>query len=960
MPGIRLLDVRAALAALAALGLAGLAALAMAIVTHLPAPSASGPVATHASSTGLSRLQSLPLQAQSVISSTIAADSRAFAARRSGSGWGLSGGGVRADFGRGEPTLRLAGGSTLSLSAAGLGAPGAVTVGGNRVTLVRPGIREWYAAGPLGIEQGFTLAHRPAGATARGVTLSLAVNGSLRAQAAGSDVNFMNARGTVAARYGGLTAVDATGRPVPGTLTVKHGRVLISVNDRGARYPLTIDPLVQQGGKLVPSDIAPGISGSQFGSSVAISADGNTALIGAQIDNSSTGAAWVFTRSGGVWTQFGPKILPTNGNSQFGTSAALSADGGTALVGGELDNSQTGAAWVYVRSGSSYAEQFELLGNGEAGSSVRFGHSVSLSADGNTALVGGPDDQGVGNVGVSGGSAWVFTRSGTTWSQQGPKLSPALAPNATNQSEFGTAVALSTDGNTAFIGGPQDGPGVGAVAVYTRSGSTWSPQQKLNANDETGYPGTAQFGSAIELSADGTTAVIGGPDDNNTTGGAAWIFVHSGVTWTQQGPKLVPADGSGPNAEVGSSVAISGDGNTVLIGSANDSNMVGAAYLFTRSGTTWTEQQRLTGSGQTGSAFFATAVALSSDGQTAMIGAPGDTQLTGAAFAFAPPAPVCSSVAATAPQGGGSVAVSLSCILPFGASPGYAIIGGPSNGSVSAVSSTGRLTYTSHALFSGQDSFTYRVSDQWGSSNIATATVTVPFLPVPTCSNVTTKGKAGATKLTVTLKCTGPKGHPFSYGIVSKPGNGKLGKINQSNGKVTYTTHIGAQGTDRFVYNATDAGGSSKTATATIKLPQLKRINATMQWDFSTTTASFTAITGQFIVNGLPGKAKVFMSCTGKGCPIAKHTATVPKQRVCKGKGKKRKCKKVEPAKGNVDLLKFVAGRHIPVGDHLIVSMVQSGSIGKQYNFKMLKKSQPAKAINFLAPGSATRLCPQC
>src|ERR1700761_8430193 len=107
MPGTRLFDVRAALAALAALVLAGMAALAMAIVTHLPATTASGPVATHASSTGLSRLQSLPLQAQSVISSTVAADSREYAARRTASGWRLSGGGVRADVRGGAPTLSL-------------------------------------------------------------------------------------------------------------------------------------------------------------------------------------------------------------------------------------------------------------------------------------------------------------------------------------------------------------------------------------------------------------------------------------------------------------------------------------------------------------------------------------------------------------------------------------------------------------------------------------------------------------------------------------------------------------------------------------------------------------------------------------------------------------------------------------------------------------------------------------
>ena len=107
MPGIRLFDVRAALAAL---GLALLAALAVAVATHLPAPPPSGPAAV-TSDTGVSRLQSLPLQAQSVISSTIAADSSAFAARRTASGWGLSGGGVRADFRGGEPIL-VAGAST--------------------------------------------------------------------------------------------------------------------------------------------------------------------------------------------------------------------------------------------------------------------------------------------------------------------------------------------------------------------------------------------------------------------------------------------------------------------------------------------------------------------------------------------------------------------------------------------------------------------------------------------------------------------------------------------------------------------------------------------------------------------------------------------------------------------------------------------------------------------------------
>jgi hypothetical protein len=307
------------------------------------------------------------------------------------------------------------------------------------------------------------------------------------------------------------------------------------------------------------------------------------------------------------------------------------------------------------------------------------------------------------------------------------------------------------------------------------------------------------------------------------------------------------------------------------------------------------------------------------------------------------------------------VAVSLTCTLPFGASPSYSVIGGPSNGKVGAINSNGQLTYTSNALFSGKDTFNFRVSDQWGISNIATAVVNVPFLPVPTCSNVTTKGKAGATRVTLTLKCTGPKGHSFTYGIVSKPGNGKLSKINQSKGKVTYSTHIGAQGTDRFVYNATNAGGSSKTATATIKLPFLRQITTPMHWDFDPTTATFSQINAMSI-DRLPGGAKATLSCKAKKgtCPISKHTVSVAKHRVCKGKGKKRKCKRVAPKQASVSLTRFVAGKHLGVGTTLTITMFEPGWIGKRFVFTMVKNHQPPDTVTAMAPGSSTRLCPKC
>ena len=336
----------------------------------------------------------------------------------------------------------------------------------------------------------------------------------------------------------------------------------------------------------------------------------------------------------------------------------------------------------------------------------------------------------------------------------------------------------------------------------------------------------------------------------------------------------------------------------------------------------------------------------------------------GAVFVFAPPNPVCSSVSGTGPQGGGSIAVSLSCTFPLGAHPASRSWADPATGrSAASTRATGQVTYTSSArFFSGQDSFTYRVSDQWGISNIATATLNIPGLPVPTCSNVTAKGKAGATKVTITLKCKGPKGHSFSYGIVSKPGNGKLGKINQSNGKVTYTTHIGAQGNDRFVYNATDAGGPSKAATATIKLPKLKRITSGMNWDFNPTTATFTQINSLTIL-ALPGGAKATLTCTGKGksgCPISKHTVSIPKHRVCKGKGKKRKCKLQEPKTAFVNLSRFVSGKHLSVGTKMMVTMFEPGWIGKRFSFTIIKNHQPPDTITAMAPGSSTRLCPQC
>jgi hypothetical protein len=177
---------------------------------------------------------------------------------------------------------------------------------------------------------------------------------------------------------------------------------------------------------------------------------------------------WVYTRSGGVWTQQGNKLVGTGavGQAGQGFSIALSADGNAVIVGGLGDNSYTGAAWVFGRNGTTWTQQGnKLVGMGAVGI-ARQGHSVALSADGNSAMVGGPYD----NSYI--GAAWVYSRVGTVWSQQGNKL---VGTGAVGRPEQGFSVALSADGSTAIAGGIADNRVTGAAWVHSRSGGVWIP-----------------------------------------------------------------------------------------------------------------------------------------------------------------------------------------------------------------------------------------------------------------------------------------------------------------------------------------------------------------------------------------------------------------------------------------------------------------------------------------------------
>jgi hypothetical protein len=389
-----------------------------------------------------------------------------------------------------------------------------------------------------------------------------------------------------------------------------------------------------------PKLVGTGAVGStNQGMSVALSADGNTAIVGGPGPNNAdrnrspvvgpAGAAWVFTRSGGNWTQQGGKLVGTTseyggGLWSQGASVALSSDGNTAIIGGPSDNRTTGAAWVFTRSGGIWTQQGnKLVGSGASEPPLPPGQgmSVALSADGNTAIVGSWGAEG----------AWVFTRSGGAWTQQGKKL---VGSGAVGKARQGISVALSADGNTAIVGGWSDNGKTGAAWVFTRTGGVWMQQgKKLVGSDAVG---SASQGMSVALSADGNSAIVGGPGDNQWdrsmpfgrgAAGAAWVFTRSGGVWTQQGDKLVSIGAVG---RLGTSVALSADGNIAIVGgSAEDA---GVALVFSRRGGHWTQDKKLVSAGAVGKS--APSVALSADGSIVMVGGSNDNGGIGAAWMF--------------------------------------------------------------------------------------------------------------------------------------------------------------------------------------------------------------------------------------------------------------------------------------------------------------------------------------
>jgi hypothetical protein len=400
--------------------------------------------------------------------------------------------------------------------------------------------------------------------------------------------------------------------------------------------PVLAEAQFTQQAKLVAKDA---IGSAQQGYSVAISADGSTTIVGG-IGDDLTGAAWIYTRADGVWREQA-KLVGTDaiGDSGQGSAVALSGDGSTAIVGGYNDDDGAGAAWIFTRSYGLWSQQAKLVGTG-ALTSAEQGLAVAISEDGSTAIVGGPFD-GAGTSGNgSPGAVWVFTRSrGGVWSQQAKLVGTGAIGNAFQ----GVSVSLSADGSSALIGGDADDspngfvPGVGAAWVFTRWGTVWTQRAKLIGS---GAVGLAAQGASVSLSADGNTAAIGGENDNPSfplAVGATWVFHRAGRSWYQQGPKIVGTGAIGL-AKQGFGVSLSKDGDTLAVGGRVDDGEIGATWVFARSRGSWRQLEKLVATDAIGRANEGFSVSFSGDGGgRLLVGGPGDNAGTGAAWVFVRP-----------------------------------------------------------------------------------------------------------------------------------------------------------------------------------------------------------------------------------------------------------------------------------------------------------------------------------
>jgi hypothetical protein len=514
---------------------------------------------------------------------------------------------------------------------------------GQRIDLDRGQLTEWYLNDHGGLEHGWTIQTPLAASETVTFHLAPRGDYTTTVAEDQKSATFTDPTGTPRIRYDALKAYDATGKALTATFSSgdENGSLLLAVNTTGATYPIVIDPLIQQV-IAPPQGMKSDFVGQGFGESVAIDGNTVVVGSPSGGFFTSSGEAVVFTRTGTTWSQQAYLTAANAGADDFfGESVAISGD--TIVVGALLEDStatgspnegapESGAAYVFTRSGGTWTQQAFLKAS-NAGARDQFGRSVAIAGD--TIVVGAlfEDSTAAGspNEGAPrSGAAYVFTRSGGTWTQQ----AFLKASNADANDEFGSSVAISGDTivvgarleDSTATGSPNEGaPESGAAYVFTRSGGTWTQQAFLKASNAEEED---RFGSSVAIAGD--TIVVGalredstatgGPNEWAPESGAAYVFTRSGGTWIQQA--FLKASNAGADDFFGWSVAIAGD--TIVVGALLEDSTAtggpnegapqsGAAYVFTKISGTWGQRAFLKASNAGEFDQFGSSVAISGD-----------------------------------------------------------------------------------------------------------------------------------------------------------------------------------------------------------------------------------------------------------------------------------------------------------------------------------------------------------
>jgi hypothetical protein len=360
------------------------------------------------------------------------------------------------------------------------------------------------------------------------------------------------------------------------------------------------------------ADIDGEASGDFFGGSVSFSADGTTVAIGARYNagaGSESGHVRVYDWDGTNWTQRGADIDGEALYDLSGQSVSLSNDGNTVAIGAPQNDgngNDSGHVRVYDWDGTSWTQRGSDI-NGEAGGDYS-GHAVSLSDDGNTVAIGAILN---GGFFTCRGHVRVYDWDGSNWTQRGSDIDAEAVGDFSGQS-----VSLSSDSNTVAIGASWNngnGSDSGHVRVYDWDGTNWT-QRGQDIDGEAAFDGS---GYSVSLSDDGNTVAIGAPynGDNGECSGHVRVYDWDGTNWTQRGADI---DGEYDSDEFGASVSLSGNGNTVAIGSANNREGQGHVRVFDWNGTSWTQRYYDIEADVFGLGF---SVSLSNDGNSVAIGA---------------------------------------------------------------------------------------------------------------------------------------------------------------------------------------------------------------------------------------------------------------------------------------------------------------------------------------------------